>query len=811
MLHPTFRLRSTAVTLVVAICILFGLLTPGNAAHAAPPAQSVTVELPATQDARIQGGSPDNGFGNGFIWVGTPEGHLGLVQFDLSVLPVDATISGAELRLNFTGVYTLTAQVEVGRIDGSWDEATITWNTRPPVTFGGPIQPVGDSAGEISWNVTPTVAQWQSGAVPNYGFALRGDGALKSFYSRETGASLAPKLVITYETPEPDNLPRPDLGDAPDSTNHHGINNTAYPGTGVLGQFPTVWDVPAGQPAGPRHANQSGEGILGQVLSREGEADLGPDQDGPNNILRNAVTGAVGDVADNDRGDDGWRNRNIKFVDCRKQTLTIRISKAPGATLKKMYLNVWFDGNRDGDWADIAPCQPQDGGPAQAAYEWIVQDHIVDMTAIPAGGFLDFQINTDRVLNHTEGKPHWMRFMLSEARAVQGPGGAFPDGRGPHPGSYAFGETEDVLQRPPLAGEEGTLVLEKRVLNAADPVDYPGTVTYQIRLRHEGGSEPLQAQIRDELPYPLHLLPRLASNGAIVYVEVTSASGGAAPLQADLSYVNGNAAWRLNQLVSWQGTLEPDSEVVLSFDVHVHPLCGALQQTETVHNVAQARPRDGAPITAEATFVAKCPGYDANNIDVSPEPVSLDPGDLSDWTQLSWHAQVRNKHAVPVTLGFYHEPPAGVTASAVSQPAVLARVTLEPDEQKLVNLDLRMESEFSDEVTLADDYSPMGAIKFCILPGEGDACPDAGIYPHLVGEAPQPPFTPRPSDLGDAPDSTNHAGVAMAAYAGVAARYPTVFDPNTGLPQGPRHRSPGYLHLGPLVSREAEADIGPDQ
>src|SRR5690606_494588 len=210
-------------------------------------------------------------------------------------------------------------------------------------------------------------------------------------------------------------------------------NNTAYAAGAIPGQFPTVWNVPAGQPAGPRHANQTGEGILGQFLSREHEADNGPDQDGPNNILRNAATGAVGDVADNDRGDDGWRNRSIKFFNCREQTLTVRISNAPAATRNRMDLNVWFDGNRDGDWADVAPCQPPNGGPAEASYEWIVQDYIVDMTAIPAGGFLDFAIDTERVLNSTPGMRHWMRFTLSETRTMQPADGSYPDGRGPHP------------------------------------------------------------------------------------------------------------------------------------------------------------------------------------------------------------------------------------------------------------------------------------------------------------------------------------------------------------------------------------------
>ena len=72
-------------------------------------------------------------------------------------------------------------------------------------------------------------------------------------------------------------------------------------------------------------------------------------------------------------------------------------------------------------------------------------------------------------------------------------------------------------------------------------------------------------------------------------------------------------------------------------------------------------------------------------------------------------------------------------------------------------------------------------------------------------------------DLGDAPDSTNHFGTPMTAYAagggppGTPADYPTVFDPLTGLPQGPLHLIPkGKSWLGPNVSLEIEADIGSD-
>ena len=182
-----------------------------------------------------------------------------------------------------------------------------------------------------------------------------------------------------------------------------------------------------------------------------------------------------------------------------------------------MYLNVWFDGNRDGDWADIARCADPDGGPAQASYEWIVQDYIIDMAAIPPGGFLDFNIDTERVLNATPALPHWMRFTLSEERAVQLPNGEYPDGRGPHPDSaqksYRFGETEDILQKPPRpqeSEEPGELILEKRVITAEDPVDYAGEVTYQIRLRHVGGNQPIEAQIRDQIE--LSATPATPSN-----------------------------------------------------------------------------------------------------------------------------------------------------------------------------------------------------------------------------------------------------------------------------------------------------------
>ena len=86
-------------------------------------------------------------------------------------------------------------------------------------------------------------------------------------------------------------------------------------------------------------------------------------------------------------------------------------------------------------------------------------------------------------------------------------------------------------------------------------------------------------------------------------------------------------------------------------------------------------------------------------------------------------------------------------------------------------------------------------------------------YTSDPGEWPECEPGPELADLGDAPDSTNHPGMAMTAYPpGVVARYPTVFDPATGLPEGPKHWQPRTdAWLGPHVTLENDADWLPDE
>lgn len=91
------------------------------------------------------------------------------------------------------------------------------------------------------------------------------------------------------------------------------------------------------------------------------------------------------------------------------------------------------------------------------------------------------------------------------------------------------------------------------------------------------------------------------------------------------------------------------------------------------------------------------------------------------------------------------------------------------------------------------------------------AASDGEVEDYMVIIEENPPIDPE-HDLGDAPDSTNNWSAVMTAYpTGVTANFPTVFSDPTGSSPGPLHRNPlGGAWLGPFVSLENEADIGPD-
>jgi hypothetical protein len=576
-----------------------------------------------------------------------------------------------------------------------------------------------------------------------------------------------------------------DLGDAPDSEfNHHGITNTAYfLGAPILGRFPTVWEGGAtNPPSGPRHGDARVV-FLGNRVTLEDEADIGPDADGFNNILSDAA-GAVVDIADQDGADDGWLNPAVPMLDCRPTTLRVRVSRGQLAQYdSRMFLNVWFDGNRDGDWADVKACTDQRPG-----FEWIVQNFIVDPNTIAPGSFVDILVPTQLVFNEKPILPAWIRFTLSDMPAPTIPGTPLADGRGPlYPAQYELGETEDYFVEGILEGEPGEISIEK---SSSDPAVGVGQVfTYSLVVASQPTGSALASTIVTDVLHPAVKLVR----GPFV----SELSPSVTPLSA--YFVN---AWGPSGAIGWYGSLTPGAAAQIDYAVKVEEC----PPTGLIENRAVALQIDGSIVTATQQVVVDCetppaPEISLRKVIVRPDGTLTDdapllPGQATHYqlvltsTGMLTHAVHISDDLPPGLLAVGASASSGVVNLANAGKTVLWNGLLGPANRP-VRISIR--AKLVDEVRCGRVLNNQALWFTRFSNGESNV-----VRSRLVC-----------NDLGDAPDSTNHFATPMAAYSGVTADYPTVFEITTTM-RGPLHLRPRPLHLGRLVSFEFEADIGPD-
>jgi len=208
-----------------------------------------------------------------------------------------------------------------------------------------------------------------------------------------------------------------DLGDAPDSTNHAGVNMLTYP-SNIIARFPTVYDGP--DPRGPRHfnVNEQRQAWLGRDVTCEDEADIGTDCDGVNNIE------PTSSADDQDKADDGVDLNTINIPKCGMTQFKYDV----GNTIStELVVNVWFDFNRDGDWEDLLRCETEDGEILRVP-EWAVQNQgifvpgIIPTFTTPLFAAMD---------PPSKENPMWMRITLSESKVPLNPATNRADGRGP--------------------------------------------------------------------------------------------------------------------------------------------------------------------------------------------------------------------------------------------------------------------------------------------------------------------------------------------------------------------------------------------
>jgi alpha-tubulin suppressor-like RCC1 family protein len=335
-------------------------------------------------------------------------------------------------------------------------------------------------------------------------------------------------------------------GDAPGST-AAGQDIAAYPG--VPGRFPSLDD---GGIYGPKHANP-----LRYYLGDATSVDAPVDADGVPNV------DMVNRVANLDTGDDGWLNGRdiLRFDDCQTVTLRIRIRRGALVTSSApLYLNAWFDGNRDGDWQDSRGC-----GTGRIGREWIVQNHTVPNRLQPsAGDYVDIDVTTQPVASNSPANPAWMRISLSDRPAITptSPAGALPDGRG-MVSPYGYGETEDYLWDPITPSEQyGDWEIRKTLINSG-PFDVGSTLEYSIEVRRLGGSMAnVAAALVDVLP------PQASFVSGVAFNEVTpTANPASAVYEAGYGGPNGR--------VRWTGTLSAGAQFRLRFQVRVNACTSA--------------------------------------------------------------------------------------------------------------------------------------------------------------------------------------------------------------------------------------------
>ena len=172
---------------------------------ASSPPVCVTIQqgvLGGVMDAHIADDKPTKNWGTSqSMATGSvpPGARQALLQFDLSPIPLDATIVSATATLDV--LLQGGAPVDAHRITAPWSDATLTYSS-----FGGAFLSQVDATFHAAWagettqaDLTTLVQAWVSGTIPNHGILLdRALGSATVFAASEGPAAQRPRLDVCY-------------------------------------------------------------------------------------------------------------------------------------------------------------------------------------------------------------------------------------------------------------------------------------------------------------------------------------------------------------------------------------------------------------------------------------------------------------------------------------------------------------------------------------------------------------------------------------------------------------------------------------
>lgn len=192
----------------IAVILSTVTVTSFSALAAADPPEPTCVTIQRSLGGAVQDSDINPSYGSwpagAYPNLGTGGNqHHSLVQFDVSAIPVNASVTSATFAVyqQWTSQYTT---VNAHQVLEPWAESTVSW-----ANFGDPANwnatPVGSfttssSPGYRTIDLTALVQLWVDAGAPNHGLVLEeAPGASHTFAASESSsASKQPKLTVCY-------------------------------------------------------------------------------------------------------------------------------------------------------------------------------------------------------------------------------------------------------------------------------------------------------------------------------------------------------------------------------------------------------------------------------------------------------------------------------------------------------------------------------------------------------------------------------------------------------------------------------------
>jgi Concanavalin A-like lectin/glucanases superfamily len=363
------------------------------------------------------------------------------VQFDLTAVPADATVSDATLGLHFTGTCGWTSRygfdcppsshtIDAYGMTAPWSEGSVTPQTAPadvrydPTAIGSATIAAGAPAGWLSWNVAGAAQSWVAGTQANDGLLLRHDPELldtgaPTFESSEDDPSLAPRLDVTYSggsTPPPTTPTYAQtitadspvgywkLGDLGTRTaaDSSGLNHPGdYSGTFVLGQ-PGLLAHPSDTAVTFRNASFDGRMVTQYLYGYAGSAVTAETW-----VRYTGATGLDQLVTRNYPSNGGWmlgltRTNGVQQAQFTVVRSGVKLTASASVSPGTLYLAGSYDGSVVRLYVNgaLAASRALSGAPLSATANTVLAGTLVDDVTLDEPAVYDHALGAAQVSAH---------------------------------------------------------------------------------------------------------------------------------------------------------------------------------------------------------------------------------------------------------------------------------------------------------------------------------------------------------------------------------------------------------------------------